>query len=110
MKILTIILISVLLSAPTFAVTPLKKGQPAPETGYLFSKAEEKQLRKNNEQRKLLEKLSFKQSELIKNQHEQISILKSERKLSTLQKTVYFIGGVFATGMSVYLAGKLVRN
>ena len=93
-----------------YAVTPLKKGQPSPEDGFLFNKQEEKEVRKKNEENKILKGLTIKQDELIKNQDQQIGLLEGKlkkRDVSGLEKTLYFIAGVLFTSGSVYLAGKL---
>ena len=109
---LTTILISVLLSAQLFGATPLKKGDIAPHSGILITKAEEAKVKKLRDERDLLKKLRFKQGDLIMNQDIQIDQLKGklkQRDVSRLQKTLYFIGGVLLTGTSVYLAGRLVK-
>jgi hypothetical protein len=109
---LLLILTILLTSVNSFAATSLNKDDPAPYPGLLFNKAEEKQLRKNNEELKLLRKLRVTQEELIENQKDQIGILKGKlesRDVSGLVKTLYFVGGVLATGFSIYLAGKIVR-
>lgn len=104
-KLLTIL---ILISFTTsFGVTPLKKGDVAPNDGFLFNKKEEKQLREKNERLKILEQMRFKQDELIQNQKKQIGILKRQKVVTGYMKYLYFIGGVLGTSISVYLAGRL---
>ena len=107
-----LIILSLIFSANSFAVTPIKEGQKSPETGYIFTSSEEKQVRGINEKRLKLEDLAVKQEELNKVQSERISELEKEvekRTFTTSEKVIYFGLGVLATGISVYLAGKLVK-
>lgn len=107
-----LILTLLLTSVNTFAATPLKKGQTAPHSGILITKEEEAKIAKLKKQKEILEKLRFRQDKLIFNQMKQIDILETklnQRKVTTLEKTLWFVGGVLATGCSVYLAGKLVK-
>ena len=107
-----LIILSLIFSANSFAVTPIKEGQKSPESGYIFSVSEEKQIRTINEKRLKLEDLSLKQEELNKVQSEKISELEKEverRTFTTTEKVIYFGLGVLATGISVYLSGKLVK-
>ena len=107
-----LIILSLIFSANSFAVTPINEGQKSPETGYIFTSSEEKQVRGINEKRLKLEDLAVKQEELNKVQSERISELEKEvekRTFTTSEKVIYFGLGVLATGISVYLAGKLVK-
>ena len=107
-----LIILGLIFSANSFAVTPISKGQKSPETGYIFDKDEEKQVRGINEKRLKLEDLSIKQEELNKVQSEQITVLEKEvenSKLTTTEKVLWFVGGILVTGLSINLANKL-RN
>ena len=53
-----LIIITLIFSANSFAVTPIDEGQKSPETGYIFDKDEEKQVRGINEKRLKLEDLA----------------------------------------------------
>lgn len=112
MKKLLVVISVFLLSAQLFAATPLKKGETAPFSGILITKTEEAKVAKLKAENELMKKLAFKRKELIFNQQKRIDILEKklqQRDVSGLAKTLYFIGGVLATGASVYLAGRLVR-
>ena len=112
------ILISLLLITNiSFAVTPIKEGQKSPESGYIFSQSEEKQVRGINEKRLKLEDLTVKQEELNRIQEEKL-VLQTEQiknlqievdknKFTSTQKVIYFISGVIFMGASVYLTGKI---
>ncbi len=105
-----LIILSLIFSANSFAVTPIKSGQKSPETGYIFSVDEEKQVRGINEKRLKLEDLSIKQEELNQVQSERISTLEKEvenSKLTNTEKVLYFVGGILVTGLAVNLANKL---
>jgi len=107
-----LMILSLIFSANSFAVTPIDEGQVSPETGYIFDKNEEKQVRGINEKRLKLEDLAIKYEELNKVQSEQISALEKEvenAKLTTTEKVLWFVGGILATGLSISLANKL-RN
>ena len=113
MKRLIVVISVFLLSTQILAATPLKKGDIAPFSGILITKAEEAKVVKLKKENELLQKLRFKQNKLIFNQMKTINILESklqERDVSGLVKTLYFVGGIVATGMSVYLAGQLVNR
>lgn len=109
----TILILAILLTSFNgLAATKLSKGDIAPFSGILITKAEEAKVAKLKKENEILEKLKFKQSKLIENQGKRIGILHEkleERDVSGLVKTLYFIGGVLLTGTSVYLAGKLAR-
>lgn len=108
-----VVLVSFLLSAQLFAATPLKKGETAPFSGILITKAEEAKVAKLKAENELMKKLAFKRKELIFNQQKRIDILEKKlqkRDVSGFVAGLYFFGGVLLTGTSVYLAGKLVRR
>lgn len=108
-----VVLVSFLLSAQLFAATPLKKGETAPFSGILITKAEEAKVAKLKAENELMKKLAFKRKELIFNQQKRIDILEKKlqkRDVSGFVAGLYFFGGVLATGMSVYLAGRLVNR
>ena len=114
-----LIILSLVFSANSFAVTPIKEGQKSPETGYIFSQSEEKQVRGINEKRLKLEDLAVKQEELnkvqtekIKLQEDQISNLQIEinkTKFTTTQRVIYFGLGILATGLAISLANKVTK-
>ena len=107
-----LIILSLVFSANSFAVTPIKEGQKSPETGYIFSQSEEKQVRGINEKRLKLEDLAVKQEELNKVQSERISELEKEvekRTFTTSEKVIYFGLGILATSLAITLANKVTR-
>ena len=107
-----LIILSLIFSANSFAVTPIKEGQKSPESGYIFTPSEEKQIRTINEKRLKLEDLSLKQEELNKVQSEKISELEKEverRTFTTTEKVIYFSLGIIATSLAISLANKVTK-
>ena len=107
-----LIILSIIFSANSFAVTPIKSGQKSTETGYIFSVDEEKQVRGINEKRLKLEDLSVKQEELNKVQSERIVVLEKEvenRSFTNTEKVLYFVGGILATGLILSLVNKVTK-
>lgn len=107
-----LIILSLIFSANSFAVTPIKEGQKSPETGYIFTPSEEKQVRGINEKRLKLEDLAVKQEELNKVQSERITELEKEvekRSFTTTQKVIYFGLGILATSLAISLTNKVTR-
>lgn len=90
-------------------VEPIKKGDPAPSTGFFVSQSEMKKLRKINEEKKLLQQENLKLKDL------QISYkrrLELEREYSsTLNKRLANerLSGVFK-GMGGFLLGTLLTG
>lgn len=109
MKIILIMSL-ILVSLNISAVTPIKTGEIAPHSGFIFSKTEEKKVRKIRKENITLKDIVFKQDEAITSQSKHIRVLKrriDKNRLGTWGKILYVAIGVIATGTSVYLAGKL---
>lgn len=108
----TLLAITLLItSLSAFSTTHIKKGEISPKTGYVITVEEEKNFRKINEDKKILEKLKFVHEEKIELQAKRIENLrefvKDSSPLSKYQKMGYYFLGVLATSTSVYLAGQL---
>lgn len=94
MKVIAILLVSCLISSSVFAaecarpVTPLKEGEQAPCTGFLFTSEKEKEVRlKGEDYKSLLEQseLLIKQKEFYKKELEESDIIiKKEQEKSQL--------------------------
>ena len=109
MKILLILTI-LLTSVNSYAVTPIKQGEVAPHSGYIFNKAEEKKARKSVKENITLKDLVIKKNQKIEIQSSRIKIL--NRRIDSLKTTTYgrylYIGlGVLISGLAVMGASKL---
>jgi len=95
---------------PLMAVDYLKKGQAAPNDGYLFNKEEESKLRVNNEKLKLLgeiDGLKDKKIDILQERTDNLEkYAKKSNDTSFLKVTGYFLLGVLVTGIAVQAANK----
>lgn len=108
-------------------VTLLKKNQPAPYDGYLFTPAETLQLKNTTTERdsykllntslqtsldtetKIADLNNTKANDLMTD-NEKLSVdLKAARDTSELTKVLWFTLGIVATGAAMYGASKIVR-
>jgi hypothetical protein len=124
MKLISLLLLAALFSREAVAVDFLTKGTPATQDGYLFSVAEEQQLRlltqDDTYEKALNTQLTNQNSVLQSNatiEEARISNLQAgldtETKLaldaqnsSTLRNVLYFSAGILAGFLSVYAASK----
>ena len=109
-----ILLISLLLMSSLNAAEVVKKGDIVKNDGVLFSKAEEKELRKRDQQRIKLEDLNVLKDQKIDIQNKRIDNLKEHvTDLESLNRwgkyTWYLIGFVSATA-SLYIGSKISKN
>lgn len=110
-KLLTILILVFSFSA--YCVTPISKGQVAPHSGYIFTKVEEKKVRKIREQKLKLEDLVILKDKAIDLRDRRIVILEKRVKNNRLGfwgKVGYFGLGILATSASIYSASKLLRR
>lgn len=119
MKLLLIILLSIS-SCFAIDITPLKKGEPAPAQGFFVDSANMKELRKINEQKKLLERENVTLKDLGEINEQRIGTYKklaqeSEKQLirektkGTFKGIGGFILGVAATSVAAYAAIRFTR-
>lgn len=119
MKLLIILLISI---SQCFAidVTPLKKGEVAPKDGFFVDTENMKQLRKINEDKKVLEKKVVKLEDLAAINEERVGAyrklseesqkqLRWEQTKGSFKGVGGFVIGVLATSLAAYAAIKVVK-
>ena len=109
-----LVLVCLLFSFNSFGAEYLKKGEPAPHNGVLFTDTEEEKLRANNEKLKSLEQLTIVyerkdklNEERIKNYKEYIQ---DTKQLNTYGKIGYFFLGFLASSATLYVSSKIVKN
>lgn len=98
----------------TGEIRPINKGAPSPFYGFVITKQFEKNLRKKNEQNKLLRHKNLLLSDLSTTHKYMITLHKerAEKAHSELVKTqlkgmLWAIGGIFLGGAAVYYGSKL---
>lgn len=88
-------------------------GDKAPCAGYIFSDANELKVRTDlvykNSLIDNLTKQNAIQADMLKISAEEIELYKASRPLTDWQKAMYFGLGVFATGVAVYGASKIIK-
>jgi len=118
MKILVILICSINL---TFAldVTPIRKGQAAPDNGFFVDQENMKGFRKINEENKLLKKenleleeLSFVNNKIEKNYQDRLDFaskeITKEQIKGNLRGVWGFVLGVAATSLAAFAAAKSI--
>ena len=117
-------LLILVLSYNSYAVTPLKKGEPAPNDGYHFSKKEEEKLRATieNSNGKIikLEQLGVIKDDIINEQKKQVEQYSrtndrlhkqlEKRPTGFWGKVGYFMLGAVITGLVSYGAARSIRR
>lgn len=99
------------LSFPCHAidVEPIKKGDPAPATGFFVSQSEMKKLRKINEEKKLLEKENLKLKDLQVSYKRRLDLEKKySDELSSSLASEKFVGNI--KGIGGFLIGALLTG
>jgi hypothetical protein len=112
MRYLTIL--GLLFSLSTFAVTPVKQGDPAPGQGYYITPDEEKGFRKLNEENITLKDLQVHQEQKVQILDERVKGYKDyvdqQKQLGPWEKTGYVALGVVGSVLLLFLATSVVKS
>ena len=95
------------------AVTPIKKGDVAKSDGFIFTKKEERELRKRDMERIQLKDLRVAHNDMLDIQKRQLKMYKNHFDASyttPFEKTLWFIGGMLTTGLMFYGTSKILDN
>jgi hypothetical protein len=115
------LLLAFLISFNAVAMTPIKKGEVAPNDGFFLTKEEEQKHYERNEKQKQtiikLEDLRVIDSQIIAKKDEQIKVqddsyhkLREEHyKSNNLVNILYFIGGAVLTGAISYATIRTIK-
>lgn len=102
------ILLALVISFNAYGITTLKKGDKAPEDGYLFNSQEEKSLRQIERDKVVLQDLNILKDQKIDILNQRIENYRDQKQNMTWFKenssTMYFLMGFLASSLSVYLA------
>lgn len=122
MKLFALILcISFSLIAHSGQITYVEKDDPMPYSGFAVDKPQMRHFRQVSEEKEVaqqkvikLEELRFQHEQKIDYLEDEYSKInkayKSEQRQSTVAKVIYFVGGIFTTGIILYSASKLRNN
>lgn len=114
MKKIIILLTSILLTCSAYSVEHVKPGDTVVKEGFIFTTDEEKELRANDQRRKLLEALSVKYEDKMELQEYRLDLYKEytkdTRPMTKWQKVGYFAIGVLTTSAALYMASKINKN
>jgi len=107
-----LILTLLLTSVNTIAVVPIKAGETAPVSGYIFTPTEEKAVRKIKEEKLKLEDLNILKDRKIVLQDGRIKVL--QKRVENLRFGVWYKVGFFSLGITfsalgVWGASKLLK-
>lgn len=112
MKLLLVILIS--LQSLLFAVEPIKKGDPSPHDGVVFTNQEANDLVKTDQKVIKLEQLQIKYEEKIGLQDQRIDLLrthiKDNQELSPMGKLGWFFVGFVGGSLMFYMSAKATKD